>query len=169
MGMGVGLARFRVWACLWNRIQLEIPIPNPTPDPQPQPHIHHHLQAHPNLILPPRQFQTVVVANPTPHPQPHPHNFTHTFQSQTHPLPPLWPQSHIQINDKPNNLKGGGKSCQKELLGGWEFWKSLEDLGCGWAEAVGRSWGVIGIFDNVRRDRGGGWPRAVGRLLTPPP
>ena len=27
---------------------------------------------------------------------------------------------------------------------------------------------MVGIFDNVRQDRGGGWPGAVGRLLTPP-
>ena len=53
-------------------------------------------------------------------------------------------------------------------IGGWEFWKCLEELGGGWAEAVGRSWGVVGIFGNVREDRGGGWPGAVGRLLTPP-
>ena len=95
------------------------------------------------------------------------YNFTHTFQSQTHPLPPLWPQSHIQINDKPNNLKGGGKSCQKELLGGWEFWKCLEDLGGvgqKLSEGVGGWLGFLTMCDRTE----GGMARGCRKVINPP-
>ena len=66
------------------------------------------------------------------------------------------------------NLKGVEKVVGRNCKGVGNFESVLKTWGGGWAEAVGRSWEVVGIFCNVREDRGGRMDRGCRKVINPP-